>query len=158
MVVAVEVIALPHPGGDEFFQARGIALLLRLARLDIEERARLDVPLPARRQLPAPPRGMAQVPAQRLDLYVHDLVMGVEQLDPVPVGIAQVDEQRVARPVPPAPRARPWLAISTARGCATTWRRGPGIHRPSRGSDGGCSQSDLRGTGGYGLFYCFASQ
>ena len=29
---------------------------------------------------------------------------------------------------------------------------------PSRGPDGGCSQSDLRSTGGDGLFYCFASQ
>ena len=29
---------------------------------------------------------------------------------------------------------------------------------PSRGSDGGCSQADLRGTGGDGLFYCFATQ
>jgi hypothetical protein len=28
---------------------------------------------------------------------------------------------------------------------------------PSRGPDGGCSQADLRGTGGDGLFYCFAS-
>lgn len=28
----------------------------------------------------------------------------------------------------------------------------------SRGSEGGCSQSDLRGTGGDGLFYCFAAQ
>jgi hypothetical protein len=28
---------------------------------------------------------------------------------------------------------------------------------PSRGNDGGCSQADLRGTGGDGLFYCFAS-
>jgi len=27
---------------------------------------------------------------------------------------------------------------------------------PSRGSEGGCSQNDLRGTGGNGLFYCFA--
>jgi hypothetical protein len=27
---------------------------------------------------------------------------------------------------------------------------------PSRGSDGGCSQSDLKSTGGDGLFYCFA--
>ena len=26
---------------------------------------------------------------------------------------------------------------------------------PSRGSDGGCSQADLRSTGGDGLFYCF---
>jgi hypothetical protein len=29
---------------------------------------------------------------------------------------------------------------------------------PSRGADGGCSQADLRGTGGDGLFYCFAAQ
>jgi hypothetical protein len=29
---------------------------------------------------------------------------------------------------------------------------------PSRGGEGGCSQSDLRGTGGDGLFYCFATQ
>jgi hypothetical protein len=29
---------------------------------------------------------------------------------------------------------------------------------PSRGSDGGCSQNDLRSTGGDGLFYCFAAQ
>jgi len=29
---------------------------------------------------------------------------------------------------------------------------------PSRGNDGGCSQNDLRGTGGDGLFYCFATQ
>jgi hypothetical protein len=28
---------------------------------------------------------------------------------------------------------------------------------PSRGNDGGCSQADLRGTGGDGLLYCFAS-
>ena len=28
---------------------------------------------------------------------------------------------------------------------------------PSRGPDGGCSQSDLRSTGGDGLFYCFAA-
>ena len=29
---------------------------------------------------------------------------------------------------------------------------------PSRGPDGGCSQADLRSTGGGGLFYCFAVQ
>ena len=29
---------------------------------------------------------------------------------------------------------------------------------PSRGPDGGCSQSDLRGTGGNGYFYCFAAK
>jgi hypothetical protein len=28
---------------------------------------------------------------------------------------------------------------------------------PSRGSDGGCSQNDLKSTGGDGLFYCFAA-
>ena len=29
---------------------------------------------------------------------------------------------------------------------------------PSRGPDGGCSQADLKSTGGDGLFYCFVSQ
>jgi hypothetical protein len=29
---------------------------------------------------------------------------------------------------------------------------------PSRGPDGGCSQNDLKGTGGDGLFYCFAAE
>ena len=29
--------------------------------------------------------------------------------------------------------------------------------RPSRGPEGGCSQTDLRSTGGDGLFYCFAT-
>ncbi|HEY1259240.1 MAG TPA: hypothetical protein VGF34_08315 [Stellaceae bacterium] len=29
---------------------------------------------------------------------------------------------------------------------------------PSRGPDGGCSQNDLRSTGGNGLFYCFAAK
>ena len=29
---------------------------------------------------------------------------------------------------------------------------------PSRGSDGGCSQADLRSTGGDGLFYCFLAK
>src|SRR5205814_2090414 len=28
---------------------------------------------------------------------------------------------------------------------------------PSRGSEGGCSQADLKSTGGDGLFYCFAA-
>jgi hypothetical protein len=28
---------------------------------------------------------------------------------------------------------------------------------PSRGPEGGCSQADLRSTGGAGLFYCFAA-
>ncbi|HET9488827.1 MAG TPA: lectin [Methylomirabilota bacterium] len=29
---------------------------------------------------------------------------------------------------------------------------------PSRGADGGCSQNDLRSTGGNGFFYCFATK
>jgi hypothetical protein len=29
---------------------------------------------------------------------------------------------------------------------------------PSRGPEGGCSQTDLRGTGGNGLFYCFVTK
>ena len=29
---------------------------------------------------------------------------------------------------------------------------------PSRGPDGGCSQNDLKSTGGAGLFFCFATK
>src|SRR5205809_44219 len=29
---------------------------------------------------------------------------------------------------------------------------------PTRGPDGGCSQNDLKSTGGNGLFYCFATK
>src|ERR1043166_9720346 len=37
---------------------------------------------------------------------------------------------------------------------ARSWNASP----PSRGPDGGCSQADLRSTGGDGLFYCFAEK
>jgi len=30
------------------------------------------------------------------------------------------------------------------------------MSHPSRGKDGGCSQDDLKSTGGNGLLYCFA--
>ena len=36
---------------------------------------------------------------------------------------------------------------------ARSWNASHG----SRGADGGCSQNDLRSTGGAGLFYCFAA-
>ena len=36
---------------------------------------------------------------------------------------------------------------------STSWNAA----HPSRGPDGGCSQADLRSTGGAGLFYCFAA-
>ena len=37
-------------------------------------------------------------------------------------------------------------------------RRSPGTRsHPSRGPDGGCSQADLKSTGGDGLLYCFAA-
>ncbi len=32
------------------------------------------------------------------------------------------------------------------------------MSHPTRGPDGGCSQADLRSTGGAGLFYCFAAR
>ena len=59
---------------------------------------------------------------------------------------------------PAAPRARPCSAISTGRACATTIpRKSWNSSHPSRGPDGGCSQNDLKSTGGDGLFYCFAT-
>ena len=51
--------------------------------------------------------------------------------------------------------ARRWWAITTARGSTTARRRNRGTPRIRRG---GCSQADLRKTGGDGLLYCFAAE
>src|SRR5262249_40194342 len=93
----------PHARGDEFFQAHRVALARGLARLDACKTARLDEPLPPRRKLPAALHGMARVPAHRLVLDVHHLVMGIEELDAVAVRIAHVDEERVARAMAAGP-------------------------------------------------------
>ena len=60
-----------------------------------------------------------------------------------------------------------WTSSHARRGDGRSFRpRGPARRRrleilellaPSRGSDGGCSQADLKSTGGDGLFYCFAA-
>ena len=57
--------------------------------------------------------------------------------------------ERAAQP------ARRWSAIMTGTGSTTeppmlSWNSS----HPSRGPGGGCAQTDLRGTGGDGLFYC----
>src|SRR5438309_321625 len=56
----------------------------------------------ARRQ----PPGMSdsrirRIPADRLVLDIHDLVVGVEQFDAMAVRVAHVDVHRVSRPMPP---------------------------------------------------------
>ena len=48
--------------------------------------------------------------------------------------------------------------IDRKGGQDTVAQRSWNSSHPSRGPDGGCSQSDLRSTGGDGLFYCFATQ
>src|SRR5690349_24331696 len=58
------------------------------------------MPGTARRQPPGAVARVGGVPAHRLVLDVHHLVMGVEQLDPMAVWIAEVDEQRMAGTVP----------------------------------------------------------
>ena len=73
----------------------------RLARLDAGEAAGFGEPHRPRRQLPAALAGDGSVPAHRLVLDVHALIMRVEQLDAVAVGIAHIDEQRQPRPMPP---------------------------------------------------------
>src|SRR5262249_18959332 len=90
------VMCSPHAGGDELLETHRIAFARGLARLDARKAARLDEPLPPGRQLPAALHGVARVPAHRLVLDVHHLVMGIEQLDAVTVGVAHVDEERVA--------------------------------------------------------------
>src|SRR6266436_2079224 len=95
-VLADECARLPHAGGDELLETHRVAFARGLARLDARKAARLDEPLPPGRQLPAALHGVARVPAHRLVLDVHHLVMGVEQLDAVTVRIAHIDEERVA--------------------------------------------------------------
>jgi hypothetical protein len=46
------------------------------------------------------------------------------------------------------------LAQSGGAGASHSWNSS----HPSRGRVGGCSQADLRSTGGDGLFYCFAAE
>src|SRR3981189_3972249 len=53
------------------------------------------MPLAARRQPPGAIARIGSVPAHRLVLDIHHLVMGVEQLDAMPVGIAEIGEQRM---------------------------------------------------------------
>jgi hypothetical protein len=98
--VATRIWRLPHPRCDETLQAQRFAFAGWLARLYSGKAAGFDEPLLAGRKLPPPLHGQARIPAHRLVLDVHDLVMGVEQLDAMPVGIAHVDEERVPRTVP----------------------------------------------------------
>ena len=83
----------------------------------------------------------------------HDVLTG-SQPDGTAFAAATTAPARTGRA---ARRARRWSAIPTARACATTMRRNPwNSSHPSRGPDGGCSQNDLKSTGGDGLLYCFA--
>ena len=88
----------------------------------------------------------------------HDVLTGLDHRKagafPAARGshLPQLDEQHR--------RAPPWSVISTSKGLRDdAASRGRGIRRiRSRGDPtAGCSQSDLRGTGGDGLFYCFAT-
>ena len=47
--------------------------------------------------------------------------------------------------------------IDRMGGADTVEQRSWNAAHPSRGAEGGCSQNDLRGTGGAGLLYCFAA-
>ena len=73
---------------------------------------------------------------------------------------------RLRRPATTAPartgraarKARRWSGISDRIGlrdddASKSWNSS----HPSRGPDGGCSQADLKSTGGDGLLYCFAA-
>src|SRR5262245_19196542 len=85
----------PHPGGEELFETHRLALARGFARFDPSETARLDEPSPSRRKLPSAFHRLARIPTHRLVLDIHHLVVGIEQLDAVSVGIAQVHEERV---------------------------------------------------------------
>src|SRR5215467_1244973 len=67
----------------------------QLAWQHAAEAARFVEPHGARGQLPTALAGEGSVPTYRFVVDVHCLVVGVEQLNAMPVGIAHVDEQRV---------------------------------------------------------------
>src|SRR5215472_18020090 len=92
-----------RPLRQEFLQRERVRLLRRIARRDTGELRRLEMPRAARRQAPGAVAGVGGVPAHRLVLDVHHLIVGVEELDAVPVGIAEIDEQRMAGAVPAGP-------------------------------------------------------
>src|SRR5439155_23394218 len=85
-----------YTGAEKLFQTHRLAFARGLARRNPCKTARLDEPLPPCGKLPAALYGVARVPAHRLVLDVHDLVVGIEQLDAVSVRIAHVDEERMA--------------------------------------------------------------
>src|SRR3981081_770818 len=80
-----------------FLQREGIGHAGGIARRYASEARGLEMPLAARRQPPGAIARIGGVPAHRLVLDIHHLVMRVEQLDAMPVGLAEIDEQRMPR-------------------------------------------------------------
>src|SRR5262245_2540324 len=81
----------------------GWALLYReWANVAAGERAALLLPADRGKRAPAADAEIGRLPADRLVLHVDGLVVVGEQLDAVAVGIAQIDEARVARTEMPA--------------------------------------------------------
>src|SRR5215475_4673158 len=70
---------------------------VRTARGDAREGAAFLPPAVGRKRAPAAGVEVRHLPADRLVLRVDRLVVIGEQLEAVPVGIAQIDEARVAR-------------------------------------------------------------
>ena len=82
----------------------------------------------------------------------HDILTGSQ---PDGTAFAAGEDRTCGNWTRAAPRARPWSATTTAWACATM--RPAKSWNSSHPSRGGCSQEALRGTGGDGLFYCFAA-
>src|SRR5580692_5490235 len=85
---------------DVLLQRHRSATAGRLLRLDADERARLIEPHGASRQLPATLAGDRRVPAYRLVLDIHALIVCIEQLDAMAVGVAHVNEKRETGAMP----------------------------------------------------------
>ena len=107
MMRAIELLLRTAWRGS--FERHRIGLEHRLVHRLAREFARLVEPARRRRQAPElrAPR-VRQVPAQRRVVDVDRLVVRVEQFDAMAVGIAEVDEERVADAVRPGPRSKCW--------------------------------------------------
>src|SRR3954452_1852580 len=87
--------------GEIFFERQRVRFHLRLAYGHACEWRGLLEPGFACRQAPGEGEmGVRRIPADRLVLDVHDLVVGIEQLDAMAIGIAHIDIHPVARSVP----------------------------------------------------------
>src|SRR5476651_2239392 len=105
--------------GQEPLQRHRISLLRRLARRDACKARGFLEPCPLRRKSPRPVAHIGKIPAHGFVLEVHHLVVRVEHFDAVPIRIAEISEQSMARPMPARPELKISAEAETARDIAS---------------------------------------